>query len=160
MPTTTSPWGKAPDILAAAGIDDDPSFYGDFTGEAERAALTVPLLVKAAWAANDADAFAEIFTENGSELIGDDQINGREQIRSYMTEGFAGVFRGSQVIGWPLHVAFLDDEVALLVTGGGVLMAGDTALAPERELRSTWVIVKEAAGRLRLVSHQSSPIRG
>ncbi|XVV01003.1 SgcJ/EcaC family oxidoreductase [Actinosynnema sp. CA-248983] len=153
-------WGDAAEILAAAGVPDDPDYYGAFTSPAQKAVLTVPLRVQAAWAANDADAFADIFTENGSELIGDDQMTSREEIRAYMTAGFAGVFKGSRVRGWALSLKFLSDDVALLVTGGGVIFAGADDIAPEHELRSTWVILREAPGRLRLVAHQSSPIKG
>jgi uncharacterized protein (TIGR02246 family) len=154
------PWGTAADILAEAGVADDPDYYGRFDSPAEKAVLTIPLRVQAAWGANDADAFAGIFTENGSELIGDDQLCGREEIRSYMTGGFAGFFKGSRVRGWALSLQFLSDDVALLVTGGGVIFAGEPDIASEHELRSTWVIVKEAEGRLWLLAHESSPIKG
>lgn len=160
MTTSATSWGDAAEILAEAGVADDPDYYGAFTSPAEKAVLTVPLRIQAAWAANDADAFADIFTENGSELIGDDQLNGREEIREYLTAAFAGVFKGSRVRGWALSLQFIADDVALLTTGGGVVLAGATDIAPEHELRSTWVIVREAPGRLRLVSHQSSPVKG
>lgn len=158
--STAVSWGKASDILATAGVAENPDFYGPFVEDNERATLTIPQRIAAAWADNDADAFADIFTGNGSELIGDDQMVSQESIRSYMTDGFQGIYRGSRVVGWPISVKFLTDDVALLVTGGGVLMPGDAGLAPERELRSTWVVLREDEGRLRLVSHQSSPIRG
>lgn len=159
MATTASGWGSSTEILRAAGVTEDESFYRDFADADERAALTMPLLVAAAWAHNDADAFADLFTEDGSELIGDDQLRGREEIRSFMRAGFAGPYRGSTVKGWPLHVKFLTDDVALLVTGGGVVLPGEDGVSPARELRSTWVVRREGDGRIRLCSHQSSPVK-
>ena len=159
MASAATRWGNSTEILRAAGVAEEESFYGSFSDADERAALTMPLLVAAAWANNDADAFADLFTENGSELIGDDQMRDREEIRAYMSAGFAGPYRGSRVKGWPLHVTFLTDGVALLVTGGGVLLPGESAVSPARELRSTWVVVREGEGRIRLCSHQSSPVK-
>jgi uncharacterized protein (TIGR02246 family) len=157
--TAASRWGNSTEILRTAGVTEDESFYDRFSDPDERAALTMPQLVAAAWADNDADAFANLFTEDGSELIGDEQMRSREEIRAFMLAGFAGPYRGSKVKGWPLHVKFLTDDVALLVTGGGVVMPGESAVAPDRELRSTWVVVRGDNGRIRLHSHQSSPVR-
>src|SRR3954470_7511771 len=39
------------------------TYYGKFTQGEESAALTAPLRARAAWDANDADAFAGVFTE-------------------------------------------------------------------------------------------------
>ena len=62
--------------------------------------------------------------------------------------------------GWPVEVAFLTDDVALVVTEGGIIMAGQDDIAPENFIRATWVMLRQPDGQLRLVSHQSSPIRG
>jgi uncharacterized protein (TIGR02246 family) len=149
----------ASQALAEAGVEEDFAFYRSFTSEAERAVLSVPQLIKAAWAANDADFFADIFTENGSLLMQDDQLTSREEIRAYMAAGFAGRYRGAQVDGWPLAVRFLANDVAMAVTQGGIILAGETEIAPERAIRAVWVIVAEG-GRWKLLSHQSSPITG
>lgn len=157
-PIATIP-GTAAQILAAAGVDEDTSFYGPFTREAEKAVLTVPIRIMAAWAANDADAFADVFTENGSLLMQDEQLTSRMEIRNYMAEGFRGPLKGAKVTGWPRTVELLDDTVAMVVTQGGILMAGDTGLASDREIRATWIAVVQDQ-QWKLLSHQSCPIRG
>lgn len=157
MPATT--WGDASDILAAAGIEEDPSYYREFTGADEKAVLTVPMRIQEGWERNDASYFADTFTDNGSLLMKDDQLTSREQIEAYMKAGFDGVFRGARVRGWPLAVRFLDDTTALVVSQGGILLDGETETAPERQVRVTWVIVRQDDG-LKLLSHQTSPIRG
>jgi uncharacterized protein (TIGR02246 family) len=149
----------ASEILASYGIEEDTSFYRDFTDPRDRAALTVPLRITHAWATNDADEFADVFTENGSLLMQDEQLTSREQIRAYMKAGFEGGLRGAHVKGWPLQVKFLTDDTAMVITQGGIILDGETETAPERQIRATW-IVTERDGGWALLSHQSSPIKG
>ncbi|MBI1757946.1 MAG: SgcJ/EcaC family oxidoreductase [Actinobacteria bacterium] len=158
--TSTTSWGVASTILATAGVPEDMSYYRNFAGENERAALTVAMRIQAAWAANDADAFAEMFAENGSLLMRDSQLTSREEIRAYMALAFNGSHEGAHVKGWPIEVKFLTDDVAVVVTEGGILMPGDTDIAADNQIRATWVIVKQPDGQLKLASHQSSPIKG
>ena len=62
-----------------AGLD---AYYGPFTSEQEKEALSVPLRLVAAWAHNDADGVADVFTEDGILILpGDVYKKGREEIR-------------------------------------------------------------------------------
>jgi uncharacterized protein (TIGR02246 family) len=160
MSATVSSWGDASQILAATGVEEDESYYRSFTGDSEKAALTVAMRIQAAWAANDADAFADVFTENGSLLMQDKQLTSREQIRSYMAAGFAGGLGGARVSGGPLDMTFLDESTALVITEGGIILAGESEVDPARQIRATWVIVRGEDGPPRLLSHQSSPVNG
>jgi hypothetical protein len=47
----------------------------------------------------------------------------------------------------------------MAVTEGGIMMRGETAIAPERRIRATWVVVRQPDGALQLLSHHGSPIR-
>ncbi|MCA1655680.1 MAG: SgcJ/EcaC family oxidoreductase [Pseudonocardiaceae bacterium] len=154
-----TPPSTASEILEAAGVPEDHEFYREFTTEREKAVLTVPQRIQAAWLANDADAFAGVFAENGSLLMQDDQLTSREEIRSYMAAGFQGPYRGAHVNGWPLQVDFLSEDAAMVITQGGIILAGESEIAPERQIRAIWVIVRQD-GEWRLFSHQSSPIKG
>lgn len=159
MSITASTPGTAAAILAAAGVEEDPSYYGEFLDPREKAVLTVPIRIQDAWLHNDADAFARVFADNGSLLMQDRQLRGRDEIHAYMAAGFAGPLRGASVKGWPLSVTFLHDDAAVLVTEGGIRMAGETETQRERQIRAVWVVVREGDD-WRLVSHQSSPIYG
>jgi len=159
MTTATTSWGNASDILAAAGIPEDITYYRAFTSEDEKAVLTVPMRIQEGWERNDADFFADTFTENGSLLMQDDQLRSREEIRSFMAAGFQGKYKGARVRGWPLTVKFLTDEAAMVISQGGILLAGEDTVAPQRAVRVTWIVVKQQ-GQLKLFSHQSSPISG
>ncbi|WP_051415462.1 SgcJ/EcaC family oxidoreductase [Nocardiopsis sp. CNT312] len=146
-------------VLAEAGVVEDPEYYKDFPDDLSREVLTVPQLIQAAWLANDADFFASVFTPDGSLLIQDEELPDRRAIHSFMAVGFEGPLRGAHVKGWPMAMRFLSPDVALVVTQGGIVMPGEDAVAPEREIRAVWVIVRRS-GRWHLMSHQSSPIRG
>ena len=147
-------------MLAKAGIAEDVSYYRQFTSKHEKAALTVAMRIQAAWKANDAARFARTFTENGSLLMRDTQLTSRAEIRAFMAAGFAGAFKGAHVKGWPIAVRFPAEDIAIVVTEGGIVMPGETDIADRNFIRATWVIVKRDRARLQLLSHHSSPIRG
>lgn len=149
--------GKASSLVSKA--KKWASYYGRFPNGEEGAVLSVPLRVRAAWENNDADALADVFTENGSLLMGDEQLRGREEIRSYMAKAFSGEYRGVRVVEEPIEIKFLSGDVAMAISEGGTLAPGETEPAPEREMRTTWVIVKQN-GEWRLLSHQGSPVKG
>lgn len=107
------------------------------------AAFAVPGRIVAAWAANDADAFAAAFAEDGTMILpGDVYLKGRDAIRSFMAAGYAGPYKGSTVTGEPLDARVLSATSAVVITQGGVLKAGDAAVTPEEEIRATWVLGK------------------
>lgn len=151
MSTTTS---SPPVDGNQAALDD---YYGPFTSEKEKEALGVPLRLVAAWAKNDADGVADVFTENGILILpGDVYKTSREEIRAFMAAAYAGPFKGSGVTGRPVDVRFVSDEVALLRTHGGILAEGETEIAPELAVRSTWVLAKQE-GEWKLAAYQNSP---
>ncbi|GIF16431.1 SgcJ/EcaC family oxidoreductase [Actinoplanes teichomyceticus] len=156
---TSTSWGDATALLTAAGVAEDTGYYRGFTAPDEKAALTVAMRIQAAWAANDADAFADVFTDDGSLLLQDTQLTSREQIRDHMARGFAGGLKGARVLGGPVHVSFLTPEVAMVITEGGIVRPGERAVAPADQIRATWVITRRG-GTPALVSHQSSPVHG
>jgi uncharacterized protein (TIGR02246 family) len=135
------------------------TYYGAFTTGPESAVLSAPLRVRGAWEAGDASALADVFTEDGSLLLGDEQLSGREQIREYMTTVFAGAYRGAKLIEEPREIKFLTEDVALAISEGGVLLEGEAEIPPARRVRTTWVVVRRGADWA-LLSQQSSPITG
>lgn len=133
------------------------SYYGSFTSEQEKAALGVPLRLVAAWAKNDASGIADAFTEDGTMILpGDVYKKGRGEIRAFMAAAYAGPFKGTGVTGTPVDVRFVTDDVALLRTHGGILAPGQTEIAEELAVRSTWVVVKKD-GEWLLAGYQNSP---
>ena len=111
-----------------------------------------------AWARHDANAFAQVFTDDGTMVLpGDVYKKGRDEIRAFMAAGFQGPYQGSQVKGDPLSLRLIADGVGVMVTQGGVLQSGETAVAPEREIRATWVVVRDG-GDWRVSAYHNSPV--
>lgn len=147
MPTTT-PSATSPDLDA---------YYGEFTSPKEKEVLSVPLRLVAAWAENDEVGVANVFTEDGILILpGDVLKKGRQEIRSFLGAAYAGPFKDTGVTGRPVDVRFVTDDVALIRTHGGIVAAGETEIAPELAVRSTWVCTKKD-GEWQLAGYQNSP---
>ncbi len=133
------------------------AYYGEFTSEREREVLGVPLRLVAAWARNDADGVARVFTEDGVLILpGDVLKRGREEVRAFMAAAYAGPFKGTGVTGTPVDVRFAGQDVAVLRTHGGILAAGEDEIDEELAVRSTWVVVRNGE-EWQLASYQNSP---
>jgi uncharacterized protein (TIGR02246 family) len=104
----------------------------------------VPLRIPPAWAANDADAFAAVFTADPSFIVpGEDTyLRSRAEIRRYMARLFAGPLKGSRVTARPLDVRCVGRDVGVVVTQGGMLFGDETEVPRERIGRQTWTIVR------------------
>nr|WTA64410.1 SgcJ/EcaC family oxidoreductase [Micromonospora sp. NBC_00855] len=126
------------------------------TAEDQAAAAAVPLQIIAAWQRHDADAFADVFTPDGTMILPGLYRRGRDEIRDFMSTGFAGPYRGTQVTGEPFHVTFLGPDTALLLTKGGVLAPGEDTVAEERQIRASWLLAKRD-GRWLLAAYQNTP---
>jgi uncharacterized protein (TIGR02246 family) len=96
----------------------------------------------AAWAAGDADAFADLYTDDATVVMPGVFHHGREAVRRYMAAGFAGPLRGSRGVDEPQQIRILGD-VAILVSKAGILMSGEAELPSERERFATWVLCKQ-----------------
>jgi uncharacterized protein (TIGR02246 family) len=149
--------GKASQLVAQA--KQWASNYGEFPNGEEGAVLTVPLRIRGAWERNDADLFADVFADDGAMLVGDTQLTSPAEVRDHMRKAFAGIYKGARLDEEPVVIRKLSDNVAFAVTKGGLLLEGETEVAPEREVRTTWVIVKEN-GDWKLFNHQTSPVTG
>jgi len=101
----------------------------------------VPRRIVEAWAAQDAEAFAAVFTPDATMILpGDVNVQGREGVAGYMAGAYQGPLKGTRVSGNPIGLHFLSESVCVLITEGGVLQPGETETAPERLIRATWVL--------------------
>src|ERR1700738_1840011 len=87
----------------------------------ERAVLDVIQAIYAAWADNDADAFAALYVDDATVVQpGGIYKSSKADVRSSMALAFAGPFKGSTVIDEPRSVRILGDDAAVVITEGGV----------------------------------------
>ncbi len=134
-------------------------YYGEFPNGEEGAVYTAPLRLRAAWDDGDATAIAGLFTDNGSMLVDDDQLHGPDQIRDYLSDSFTKQHKGTKFVDEPVKIKFLAPGVALVITRGGLVAEGHETVAPDNEVRATWIARKDN-GDWKLVSYQTSPIKG
>src|SRR4051794_40004156 len=102
----------------------------------------IPQRIVEAWAKHDADAFAGVFTDDGTMILPGVYRKGHAEIRAFMSRAFEGDFRGTQVTGSPIDVR-VHGETAMIVTEGGVLAPGETEVSAQRAIRATWIVVKD-----------------
>ncbi|MFE9202431.1 SgcJ/EcaC family oxidoreductase [Micromonospora sp. NPDC007230] len=127
------------------------------TLDAEQAAIAaVPQRMVAAWAAHDADAFAELFTEDGTMILPGVYQKGRDEIRRFMAAGYAGHYNGTTVTGRPIDIKPLGAGAVALLTEGGVLATGETELSTAAAIRASWILVKRD-GQWLLAVYQNCP---
>jgi uncharacterized protein (TIGR02246 family) len=117
---------------------------------------TIPKRIVTAWEAHDADAFAEVFTEDGTMILAGVYKKGRDDIREFMAAQFEGPFKGTRVAGDPVDIRFFTGAAGMLITEGGVLRPGDTEVAAQQAIRASWLVVKKDA-TWHLAAYQNSP---
>lgn len=128
-------------------------------GPAEQAAVaTLTQQLLAAWAYQDADAIADLFTEDGTLILPGIYRQSRQDIRAYFKDAFANQYDGTQVVGKPISMRFFGPDVALLLSSGGVLAAGETEVSDAQAVRASWFAVR-VDGKWRLAAYQNSPAK-
>jgi uncharacterized protein (TIGR02246 family) len=68
--------------------------------------------------------------------------NGKEEVRAHMAAAFAGPLKGSRATDEPQAIRFLGADTAVVVSEGGILMAGQTEIPHGRRVRATWVLTR------------------
>jgi len=116
----------------------------------------VPGRLVAAWAAHDAEAFSQLFISDGTLILPGVYKKGRDEIREFMTAGYAGPYKGTSVTGTPLDMKPLGTRAVALVTVGGVIGAGEKELSSKQAIRASWILVKDD-DTWRLAVYQNSP---
>lgn len=116
----------------------------------------VPGRLVSAWAANDAEAFSQLFTQDGTLILPGVYQKGRDDIRKFMEAGYAGPYKGTTVTGTPLDIKPLGTDAVALLTVGGVLEPGEKEVSTKQAIRAAWILVRDD-GTWRLAVYQNCP---
>jgi len=126
---------------------------------ADQAAVAViPQRMLAAWAHQDAASIADLFTDDGTLILPGIFRQGRQDIKEYFADAFAGPYAGTQVVGKPVGLRFIGPDAALLLSSGGVLAAGETEVSAAQAIRASWLVVR-TEGQWRLAAYQNTPAK-
>jgi uncharacterized protein (TIGR02246 family) len=118
--------------------------------------VAVPGRLVSAWAAHDAEAFSQLFTQDGALIMPGIYKKGRDEIRQFMEAGYAGPYKGTSVTGTPLDIKPIGAGAVALLTVGGVLAPGEKEVSTKQAIRASWILVKDD-GTWRLAVYQNSP---
>lgn len=116
----------------------------------------VPGRLVSAWAAHDAEAFSQLFVEDGTLILPGVYKKGRDDIREFMAAGYAGPYKGTNVTGTPLDIKPLGDGAFALITVGGVLAPGEKEVSTKEAIRASWILVNDE-GTWRLAVYHNCP---
>jgi uncharacterized protein (TIGR02246 family) len=111
-----------------------------------------------AWADNDANAFAALYTEDATVVMPRVFKRGRTAVRDHMAGGFAGPLKGSRGVDDPQDIRVIGTDTAIVVSTAGIIMAGEHEVPAEREVRATWVLSKRD-GRWLVAAYANAPLR-
>jgi len=154
-PVRPSPGGARHHAERNEETDDQQDHYGR-SDAGRQAVLGVLARVYRAWEAGDTETFAADYTEDASVIQPGVYEKDREEIRTNMVAAFAGPLNGSRVAARPVNVRFLTGDTAIVVSEDGIIFPGQDAVASERLVRATWVLVRRDGG-WRIASYHNSP---
>jgi uncharacterized protein (TIGR02246 family) len=96
------------------------------------------------WAAGDADTLAGLYAEDATVVLpGNPPARGREAIRQFMAGALAGKWKDTHVLGVPLELKPIREDVVVLVSEGGAYQPGTSAVSDSDAIRGLWVFVKQ-----------------
>jgi uncharacterized protein (TIGR02246 family) len=114
----------------------------------ETAVKDVLTRMVSAWDANDADSFANLYTEDTSVVTSQGHTQGRKALAGFMAAGFGGPLKGTTSVEDVKNVRFATEDVAIVNTLSGFKFPGETEVQPALLRRATWVMTRTADGWL------------
>jgi uncharacterized protein (TIGR02246 family) len=111
-----------------------------------------------AWAAEDSDAIADLYLPDATVVMPGVCRTSSDEVRAYFAAGFAGPLKGSRASDEPRSVKFAAPDAAIVVSEGGVLMAGETSVPAARRVRATWVLARRG-GQWRIAAYHNCALQ-
>ena len=111
-----------------------------------------------AWADNDADAFAALYTVDATVVMPGVFHPDRAAIHRYMRAGFAGPLQGSRAVDEERSVRVMGDA-AIVISRSIILHAGESDTpddADARAVTATWVLARTDDG-WKIAAYSNAP---
>ena len=126
-------------------------------GSDEKAVCAVLDQMYTAWAAGDADAIASLYATDATVVMPGVYHAGAKSVRDWFAAGFAGRLQGSTATDEARSVRFASADAAVVISTGGILLAGETSVPAERLVRATWVLARRDGNWL-IVAYHNCPL--
>jgi uncharacterized protein (TIGR02246 family) len=112
--------------------------------------------VYTAWAENDADAFVASYAADATALLPGSYLQNKEAIRATMAAVFAGPLKGSRAVHQVQSIRFPGAGMAIVISKGAIVLAGETEPRNENRALETWVL-SEQDGTWRVKAFHNCP---
>ncbi len=112
----------------------------------QAAVLELVQRVVKSWKAHDANTLSSVYTDDVSMILPGVHVKGRDTVEKFMTEAFASKWKGTEVIGVPLELRYLSDDVIMLLSQGGAYPPGSKEVPETGAIRAMWIFVKHGDG--------------
>lgn len=108
------------------------------------------------WAAQDADGFAALYTEDTVVATPGVFNQGRADVRDFMIASFAGRLAGTRIVDTPLEIRMVDQRTAVVISSAGVIPAGADQVPDGGRRTATWVL-SEQDGKWLIAAYSNTP---
>jgi uncharacterized protein (TIGR02246 family) len=134
-------------VLCMTSVDPRTAVEASSPRAADDAALRALMAqMVEAWDRGDSAGLAAAFTEDGELVAGDGTLtSGRPEIERYFAGLLTRLPKGTAFAAPITSVRLLTSDVALVSSGGGFLMPGDTEVTSERRGIQFLVAVRDGA---------------
>jgi uncharacterized protein (TIGR02246 family) len=127
------------------------------SSEIEKAVRDVLDRLQETWTAGDADAVADIYTEDATLVMTGVFMNGKEEIRKFMADAFAGPLVGSRPHNVPRLIRQVGADTVIVNSDIGIILAGSDGVAEGDERVATWTLVQQG-GRWLVAAYHNCPV--
>jgi len=129
----------------------------DIRAEDEAAIQAVLADSYQAWEAGDADGMVAGYTADATAIMTGSLRGSRDVIRDSMAQAFAGPLKNTPTCNKQLSLRFVGEDAAIVVSGSGILFAGETEVPDARKVNATWVFEKRD-GQWLIAAYHNSPV--
>lgn len=115
--------------------------------------------LSAAWADNDADTLSLLYAEQATVALpgGDVYLKGRKEIRDWLAEAFETKWKGTHVLGMPLEIRYIRDDIIVMFSHGGAYLPGAAEVPVEHAIRGFWLFLKYDTGWI-IDAYENTPV--